>query len=88
MPINLEKGQRIKHPEKSNGSKLQTICVGINWGAIVRKGLFGLTTTKEAVDLDASCAMYDDQKQLLDANLPTSVISAPKIYGCGTTQRG
>ncbi|HEY4151635.1 MAG TPA: TerD family protein [Chitinophagaceae bacterium] len=65
MPINLEKGQRI-NLEKSNGSKLQNICVGINWGAIVRKGLFGLTSTKEAVDLDASCAMYDDQKQLLD----------------------
>ena len=33
MAINLEKGQRI-NLEKSNGSKLQNICVGINWGAI------------------------------------------------------
>ncbi|MCC8411102.1 tellurium resistance TerZ family protein [Mucilaginibacter sp. UR6-1] len=61
MAINLEKGQRISL-EKSNGSKLQNICVGINWGAIEKKGFFG--TKKEAVDLDASCALYDESKQL------------------------
>jgi tellurium resistance protein TerZ len=63
MAINLEKGQRISL-EKSNGSKLQNICVGINWGAIEKKGLFGFGSSKEAVDLDASCALYDDNKQL------------------------
>lgn len=61
MAINLEKGQRISL-EKSNGTKLQNICVGINWGAIEKKGFFG--TKKEAVDLDASCALYDENKQL------------------------
>lgn len=64
MAINLQKGQRI-NLEKSNGSKLQNICVGINWGAIEKKGWFG-GTSKEAVDLDASCALYDDNKNLLD----------------------
>ncbi|RZJ26795.1 MAG: TerD family protein [Flavobacterium sp.] len=63
MAINLEKGQRI-NLEKSNGSKLQHICVGINWGAIEKKGLFG--TKKEPVDLDASCAVYDENKRSLD----------------------
>lgn len=63
MAINLEKGQRI-NLEKSNGSKLLNICVGVNWGAIERKGLF--STKKEAVDLDASCAIYDENKRLLD----------------------
>ena len=63
MAINLEKGQRI-NLEKGNGTKLQNVCVGINWGAIVKKGLFGLGTIKEAVDLDASCALFNDQKQL------------------------
>ncbi len=63
MAINLEKGQRI-NLEKSNGSKLQNICVGINWGAIEKKGLFG--TKKEPVDLDASCAVYDENKKLID----------------------
>ncbi len=64
MAINLEKGQRI-NLEKSNGSKLQNICVGINWGAIEKKGLFG--TKKEAVDLDASCAIYDENKNKIDS---------------------
>jgi len=63
MAINLQKGQRI-NLEKSNGAKLQNICVGINWGAIEKKGLFGLSKSKEAVDLDASCALFTEQKQL------------------------
>jgi tellurium resistance protein TerZ len=63
MAINLQKGQRISL-EKSNGTKLQNICVGINWGAIEKKGMFGFGTTKEAVDLDASCALYGEAKNL------------------------
>ena len=65
MAINLQKGQRI-NLEKSNGSKLQNVCVGINWGAIEKKGLFGFGSSKEAVDLDASCALYNDSKQLTE----------------------
>jgi tellurium resistance protein TerZ len=65
MAINLQKGQRISL-EKTNGSKLQNVCVGINWGAIEKKGFFGFGTTKEAVDLDASCALFDENKKLLD----------------------
>jgi len=64
MAINLEKGQRI-NLEKSNGTKLQNICVGVNWGAIEKKGFFG--TKKEPVDLDASCAIYDDKKNHMDS---------------------
>ncbi|WP_166920304.1 TerD family protein [Flavobacterium poyangense] len=64
MAINLEKGQRI-NLEKSNGTKLQNICVGVNWGAIEKKGFFG--SKKEAVDLDASCAIYDDKKNHIDS---------------------
>ncbi|GHV25069.1 tellurium resistance protein TerZ [Bacteroidia bacterium] len=63
MAIKLEKGQRI-NLEKSNGSKLQNICVGVNWGAIEKKGLFG--KKMEAVDLDASCATFDDNNQALE----------------------
>lgn len=64
MAINLQKGQRI-NLEKGDGKKLQNICVGINWGAIEKKGWLG-GIKKEAVDLDASCALFDDSKQLLD----------------------
>ncbi len=65
MAINLQKGQRISL-EKSNGSKLHNVCVGINWGAIEKKGLFGFGSSKEAVDLDGSCALYNENKQLLE----------------------
>jgi tellurium resistance protein TerZ len=65
MAINLQKGQRI-NLEKSNGAKIQNVCVGINWGAIEKKGFLGIGKTKEAVDLDASCALYNDTKQLTD----------------------
>lgn len=65
MAINLQKGQRISL-EKSNGTKLQEVCVGINWGAIEKKGFFGLVSSKVAVDLDASCAVYNESKQLLE----------------------
>ena len=64
MAIRLEKGQRI-NLEKGNGSKLTNICVGVNWGAITKKGWFGITRT-EAVDLDASCAEFDAAGNVVD----------------------
>jgi len=64
MAIKLEKGQRI-NLEKSNGSKLVNICVGVNWGAIEKKGFFG-GKKMEAVDLDASCATFDDNNNGLE----------------------
>jgi tellurium resistance protein TerZ len=64
MAIKLEKGQRI-NLEKSNGNKLQNICVGVNWGAIEKKGIFG-NKKLEAVDLDASCATFNENKQPLE----------------------
>ncbi|RYD55942.1 MAG: TerD family protein [Sphingobacteriales bacterium] len=63
MAINLEKGQRI-NLQKTDGAKLLNICVGINWGAIEKKGMFGFGSSKEAVDLDGSCALYNDSKKL------------------------
>jgi tellurium resistance protein TerZ len=64
MAIVLEKGQRI-NLEKSNGTKLLNICVGVNWGAIETKGFFGQKKI-EAVDLDASCATFDDTNKALE----------------------
>ncbi len=40
MAISLVKGQKI-NLKKDNGSTLQNICVGVNWGAIEKKGWFG-----------------------------------------------
>lgn len=74
MAINLQKGQRI-NLAKSDGSKLQNVCVGINWGAIEKKGFFGLSKSKEAVDLDGSCALFNDNKQLVDVVYFRNLIS-------------
>ena len=65
MAINLEKGQRI-NLEKSNGSKLVNFCVGCNWGAIVKKVFFGLSTKVVDVDLDLSCLMFDAEGKPVD----------------------
>jgi len=73
MAINLEKGQKI-NLKKDNGSILQNICVGVNWGAIEKKGWF-VGTSKEAVDLDASCVLYDSSKNAIDVIYFGSLIS-------------
>lgn len=62
--INLTKGQRISLT-KENGSALDKVCVGSNWGAIQKKGWLGGTTTK-SVDLDASIAVFDKDGNKLD----------------------
>jgi tellurium resistance protein TerZ len=64
MAISLQKGQRISL-EKDSGGQLTQICVGVNWGAIEKKGIFG-GKKKEAVDLDASCATFDNAKNMLE----------------------
>ena len=63
MAISLQKGQRISL-EKDGGGALERLCLGANWGAIEKKGLLG--KKKVAVDLDASVALYDANKQLID----------------------
>ena len=65
MAIKLEKGQRI-NLEKGNGSKLVNFCVGCNWGAIVKKTLFGLSSAIVDVDLDLSCLMFDAEGKPVD----------------------
>lgn len=62
MSISLEKGQRISL--EKNGGGLDKVCVGINWGAIEKKGFFGMK--KVAVDLDASVGVFDEGNQLLE----------------------
>ncbi|MEO5332856.1 MAG: tellurium resistance TerZ family protein, partial [Magnetococcus sp. YQC-5] len=64
MALSLQKGQRISL-EKQNGQLLQQMCIGLNWGAIQKKGFFG-NTKIEAVDLDASCGVFDSANQLID----------------------
>ncbi|WP_281616379.1 TerD family protein [Flammeovirga sp. SubArs3] len=65
MSIELSKGQRINLENKSGGSLLN-FCVGVNWGAIVEKKLFGLYTNKLNVDLDLSVLMLNKPGELID----------------------
>jgi tellurium resistance protein TerZ len=64
MAINLAKGQKIDL-RKNSGDTLTNICVGVNWGAIEKKGFWG-NTKFESVDLDASCITFDDSKNPIE----------------------
>jgi tellurium resistance protein TerZ len=59
MALNLTKGDKL-NLIKDNGTKLNNICVGLNWGAIVKVGMF------EAVDLDSSAVVFNTQNVPLD----------------------
>ncbi|EJF07544.1 putative stress response protein, TerZ- and CABP1 [Thiovulum sp. ES] len=63
MAISLVKGQKISL-EKESGKPLSSIFLGLNWGAIEKKTLFG--TGKVSVDLDGSCATFDENGNRLD----------------------
>ncbi|MBU1741371.1 MAG: tellurium resistance TerZ family protein [Proteobacteria bacterium] len=70
MGINLTKGQKISLT-KEGGSYLNRIAVGLGWGCreVKKSGFlgFGGGIKKEDVDLDASCILYDDAKNAMDA---------------------
>jgi tellurium resistance protein TerZ len=65
MAINLTKGQKIDL-RKSSGESLTNFCVGVNWGAIEKKGFLGLSKNVTEIDLDLSCILIDDQNKLCD----------------------
>lgn len=59
MSINLQKGQKI-NLTKNDGSGLKSVFMGLGWDANTG-GLFG-----GSIDLDASCALFDPNKTLVD----------------------
>lgn len=65
MAINLTKGQKIDL-RKTTGETLTNFCVGVNWGGIEKKTLFGLSKSTQSVDLDLSCVLIDDQNNVCD----------------------
>ena len=65
MAINLTKGQKIDL-RKETGESLTSFCVGVNWGAIEKKALWGLSKTVTNIDLDLSCILIDDANNLCD----------------------
>jgi len=65
MAINLTKGQKIDL-RKESGESLTSFCVGVNWGAIEKKTLFGLSKTQQSIDLDLSCVLIDGSNSVCD----------------------
>lgn len=69
MGITLQKGQRISL-EKEAGCSLQQVVMGLGWDmkTIKSSGFFGFGggTRQEAVDLDASCLLFDTRMELVD----------------------
>ncbi len=65
MAINLQKGQKIDL-RKNTGETLTNFCVGCNWGAVIKKTFFGLSSSVIDVDLDLSCLMFDTEGKPVD----------------------
>lgn len=66
MSVNLEKGQKISL-DKTAGAGLTRITMGLGWDVAKSKGFFGFGGGSDDIDLDASCLMFDEQNQPLDA---------------------
>lgn len=64
MSISMTKGQKISLA-KDGGGQLTRVRMGLGWDPIETKGMFGKTKTK-AVDLDASCLLFDANRSIVD----------------------
>lgn len=62
MGINLVKGQKINLQKSDGVTPLKNVNVGLGWDTAT--GLFGFGGG--SIDLDASCAMFDANKNLVD----------------------
>lgn len=67
MAINLQKGQKISLTKEAGGGALTKIVMGLGWDAKKTKGFFGLGAKDQEIDLDASCVLFDEAKNPLDA---------------------
>ncbi len=69
MAISLTKGQKISL-EKEAGSTLTRVIMGVGWDPAQseKKGFLSkLLSTPPSIDLDASCIVFDENKNILDA---------------------
>ncbi len=59
--INLSKGSSISLVKDEK--LLEKVCIGLNWGSIKKKALFGLIKQTEPVDLDGSLTTFSKDKK-------------------------
>lgn len=65
MSVNLQKGQKISLT-KEGGGALSSVVMGLGWDVAEKKGFFGFGGGSQSIDLDASCLMFDENRNLLD----------------------
>ncbi|MET3132414.1 tellurium resistance protein TerZ [Oxalobacteraceae bacterium GrIS 1.11] len=65
MSVNLSKGQKISL-DKEAGTSLSKITMGLGWDSVKTKGFFGFGAKTEAIDLDASCVLFDETNRASD----------------------
>lgn len=74
MAVSLQKGQKISL-EKEAGTTLSQVKMGLGWdmasapqksGGFL-SGLFGGGGSNDSIDLDASCILFDANKQMIEA---------------------
>jgi tellurium resistance protein TerZ len=75
MALNLIKGTSL-NLIKENGHRMTQFSVGLNWGAIAKRSFWG--TRYEAVDLDGSVALFDDENRCIDTVYYRQLISMDK----------
>ena len=66
MSVSLQKGQKISL-SKEGGGELTSVVMGLGWDAMAKKGLFGFGGGAQEVDLDASCLLFDENRNQLDS---------------------
>ena len=66
MAITLTKGQKISL-EKEAGGALTKVVMGLGWDAKKSKGFFGFGGGQQEIDLDASCVLFDETHNMIDA---------------------
>jgi len=64
VAISLQKGQRVS---LSSDGGLRQIVMGLGWDMKKPSGLMGFFSAPKSIDLDASCVLFDDKKEALDA---------------------
>src|SRR5919198_923214 len=65
MAVQLTKGQRISL-KKEGETGLSKIIMGLGWDPVKSKGFFGFGGGQKAIDLDASCVLFDEAGQIAD----------------------
>ncbi len=65
MGVNLAKGQKISL-QKQSGESLTKVTMGLGWDTKKVKGWFGGLKDGPDIDLDASCILFDENKNVTD----------------------